>query len=132
MSRRETFFQASRFAIVGGACFAAGVLILYVLTDLGGLHYLLSMSVALVSGSFLGWILNRTWTFRSDAADTGMEFFRYLGVNIGAYIATLLLMGFLVSGLGVNYIVASVVIAFAMMFANFLIHRAWSFRRGDH
>jgi putative flippase GtrA len=121
-----------RFAIVGTFCFGAGIASLYVLTEYGQIHYLLSMAISLLIVNLIGWALNRVWTFESRTQDTKQEFARYLAVNVAGFGITLLLMAVLVSGFGMNYLIASMIVAALMMLANFIIHRNWSFRhRGN-
>ena len=117
-----------RFIFVGTFCFGVGIASLYMLTEYGRLHYLLSMTISLLIVNLIGWALNRVWTFESTARETKKEFARYLGVNIVGFGITLILMALFVSVLGINYLVASVIVAALMMLANFVVHRNWSFR----
>lgn len=112
---------------MGGACYCAGIVLLYLGTEKLGLHYLVSMAIALVLVNILGWLLNRRWTFLPSGSSPLTEFFRYFLANISGFFLTMLLMGILVSWLGVNYLLASALIALAMMFVNFFVHRYWSF-----
>lgn len=89
------------------------------------------MTISLLLVNFLGWALNRMWTFESTARDTKREFARYLAVNVLGFGITLSLMALMVSGLGINYLVASMLVAGLMMLTNFVIHRNWSFRHRD-
>lgn len=116
-----------RFAVVGTVCFLSGIASLYLLTDVVGLHYLISMSISLLIVSLLGWLLNRAWTFKSRSLQVKAEIGRYVAVNLAGYGATLVLMALLVSGLGIHYLGASVVVAILMMLVNYLAHKNWSF-----
>ena len=106
-----------------------GIGLLYLFTDGLGLHYLLSMVLALVVVNVIGWWLHRLWTFRSTSIGALRELGRYLSVNLSSAPLTLLLMAILTSLLHVQYLVAGVVVGAAMMFINFCIHRTWSFRQ---
>ena len=86
------------------------------------------MAISLLIVNLIGWALNRVWTFQSAARETKKEFARYLAVNIAGFGITLILMALLVSAFGMNYLVASVIVAALMMLANFAVHRSWSFR----
>ena len=102
-------------------------MLLYLGTEKLGLHYLVSMAIALVLVNVLGWLLNRRWTFSPSGGSPLAEFSRYFFANISGFFLTMLLMGILVSWLAMNYLLASALIALAMMFVNFVIHRYWSF-----
>lgn len=118
-----------RFAVVGTLCFAAGFVSLYLLTEIAGLHYLVSMCMSMVIVNLLGWLLNRVWTFKSRSIQVKAEFGRYFVVNLFGFGVTLALMALLVSGLGVHYLAASVVVAILVMLVNFVAHKNWSFRK---
>lgn len=121
--------EIRRFVIVGGTCFTLGLGLLYLLTDHVGLNYLVSMALALVVVNFVGWLLNRLWTFGSTSDDRSGEFGRYLLVNLGSAGVTMVLMALLVSGLHMHYLVASVAVSIAMMFLSYFVHKQWSFRK---
>lgn len=116
-----------RFSLVGAACYCAGIVFLYLGTEKLGLHYLVSMAIALVLVNILGWLLNRRWTFSPSGSSPLTEFCRYFVANISGFFLTMFLMAILVSWLGVNYLLASALIAAGMMFVNFFVHRYWSF-----
>lgn len=126
---RLPYRELFRFLITGALCFLVGIFLLYVLTDIARIHYLVSMSIALLVVNLLGWLLNRKWTFESKSANKKWEFARYIAVGLAGYGVTLLLMALLVSVFGINYLIASVIVALLMLLANFVTHRNWSFRR---
>lgn len=116
-----------RFLAVGALCFLVNGLVLYVGTDLAGLHYLVSMLISIFIANTLGWALNRRWTFGSTSQDCLAEYARYLVVNLSGFLFSLLLMALLVSGLGLHYLVASAAMALVLAAFNFIAHRGWSF-----
>ena len=120
-----------RFVLVGGTCFLANLVVLYVGTDVLGWHYLVSMAASIAVANSLGWLLNRGWTFRSTNVRRLPEFARYLAVNLAATVVSLALMALLVSGLGVHYLLASALLAAVFMVINFIAHRDWSFAPRD-
>ncbi|SHE95754.1 Putative flippase GtrA (transmembrane translocase of bactoprenol-linked glucose) [Microbulbifer donghaiensis] len=120
--------QFLKFLIVGGTCFITNILVLYIGTDLLGLHYLVSMLFSIATVNFIGWALNRHQTFKTKDADALPEFTRYILVNLTSMITSLCTMYLLVSTVGLHYIVASTVIAAGMTTINFYAHRQWSFK----
>lgn len=119
-----------RFLIVGGVCFCANLLVLYVGTGLLGLHYLVSMLISIVVANSLGWLLNRVWSFRSRDIARAAEYLRYLSVTFVSSAVSFVLMALLVGVFGVHYLLASGLIAAGMTILNFLAHRGWSFSGG--
>jgi putative flippase GtrA len=123
--------QFLRFGSIGFLCFLCGLALVFILTEWLRLHYLLSMAIALLVMNFVGWLLNRHWTFASRARRSWAEFARYLLVNAAGFVLTLLLLEMMVSWLGLNYLVASAFIAVLMAGLNFTAHRLWSLRGHD-
>jgi putative flippase GtrA len=121
-----------RFAVVGAACFFLGTGSLYLLTDLAGLNYLVSLTFSMVIVNALGWLLNRLWTFKSRSVHRTAEIRRYFAASLLGSGITFALMALLVSGLGINYIVASAFVAVLMMLVNFMMHKNWSFATLAH
>ncbi len=118
-----------RFLVVGGVCFTANLIVLYVGTDVLGLHYLVSMLLSILIANTLGWWLNRRWSFRSRARGLVAEYLRYFAVTLTSSFLSLILMAVLVSGLRLHYLAASSAIAVGLTLFNFLAHRGWSFAR---
>ena len=126
---KQKLLEFVRFLIVGGLCYLLGLALLYVFTEHLGLHYLVSLVIAMLILSTIGWAMNRSWAFRSTDPKWLAEAQRYVAANLSAWLITLALMALLVSGLGVNYLHASAVVAALMAIFNYLLHRHWSFRK---
>ncbi|WP_236200404.1 GtrA family protein [Pseudomonas pseudonitroreducens] len=118
-----------KFIMVGGLCFGINLATLYILTGVLGVHYLASMLASIVIANTTGWALNRRWTFSPSGLPATKEFLKYFSANMLLFLASMALMALLVSGLGINYLVASAVIAIGMTAVNFIIHRDWSFKK---
>lgn len=120
--------EGMRFLLIGGACFLLGLLLVYVFTDHLRLHYLLSLSLALLIVNVVGWLLNRSWTFNVAPRRSLPEFLRYLLVNLAGFLITLGAVHLLVSQFGMHYLWASAWVALGMTILNFFLHRHFSFR----
>lgn len=117
----------ARFVVVGGGCYLLGLALLYVGTGWLGLHYMVSMALALVLVNVAGWYVNRRWTFGAANSQPVFELGKYFLVNGTSFVATLGIMLVLVSGIGINYLVASALTAGLMLLFNFMAHRTWTF-----
>lgn len=122
--------EFTRFGFVGGLCFTLGLALLFFFTDIVGWHYMWSLVAALVIVNIIGWFLNRIWTFGSNCPQIKTEFARYLSVNSGGAAITMVLMGILVSGFGLHYLFAGVLVGAGMTLFNYVVHRRWSFKIG--
>lgn len=116
-----------RFVMVGGVCFVTNLLVLYVGTDMLGLHYLLSMLFSILVANTLGWFLNRRWTFSASGLQWWTEYGRYIGVGLSSTLVSLLLMVLAVTVIGIHYLLASALVAVLMLLVNFWAHGRWSF-----
>ncbi len=117
-----------RFGAVGGLCFAVGMIGVYALTEGLGWHYLLSTLLAMLGANVLGWLLNRSWTYRLRRRRSLAEFIRYATLNALAAALSLGLVALLVSGAGLHYLLACALVAVAMALLNFQLHGRWSLR----
>lgn len=122
-----------RFGLVGGLCFGAGMLGVWLLTEGLGWHYLVSTVLAMLGANVLGWLLNRSWTYELRQRRSLSEFVRYASVNLFAAALSLALLALLVSGAGLHYLAACALVALAMAALNFQLHGRWSLkaRRDD-
>ena len=121
-------FQMSRFILVGGLCYGCSLFIQWMLTNSAHLHYIFSYLIALGFTSILNWGLNRRFTFKSSDAQRAKEALRHQSVNLPAAFISLLLYALLVTGVGVNYLAANVMVAAIMTIFNFFIQRLFVFR----
>jgi putative flippase GtrA len=122
---------AARFAafvLVGGLCLAVNTLALWLLTSGLGIHYLLSTVIAFASITPLGFLLNKVLTFRTRREYARIELPRYFSAMAASFGANLALMYLLVSGLGMWYLAASILVAVVLVICNFLTSDRWSFR----
>lgn len=55
-----------KYAIVGSIATIVDFLVLYILTDHVGLHYLLSATLSFIMAAFVNYNMNRSWTFQSN------------------------------------------------------------------
>lgn len=120
------------YALVGGLCALLNLVLLWILTSVVGLHYLISTMIAFFMLTPVGFWLQKQLTFRTPRAAARMEWPRYAFTMASSFAANLTLMYILVSLLGLWYLAASVVVTVLLLFTNFLANYLWSFalRRG--
>lgn len=115
------------YAFVGGLCFTLNLAALWLLTDVLGVHYLLSTMIAFCTLTPLGFWLQKLLTFRTPRPAAGVEWPRYFVTMGSSFAANIALMYVLVSLLGVWYLAASVVVTLTLLVTNFLVNDRWSF-----
>ena len=116
-----------RYAFVGGVCMLLNVGVLWLLTSIAGLHYLVSTLISFFTLTPLGFLLQKVVTFRTPAPRAPVEWPRYFLTMGTSLAANLGLMYVLVSLLGVWYLAAAVLVSVSLLAANFLVNHYWSF-----
>jgi len=128
LRRRENWIELVKFGVVGGSGYLVNLAVYTALLKEAGLHY-----VAAATGSFLlaaGWNYwwNRTWTFRAQRGNFGIQGMRFFVVSATVYGANVGVLAALVSS-GLGKIVAQAIAIILVTPLNFLGNKLWSFRR---
>lgn len=118
-----------KYLISGGTAAVVDLGLLYLLTDVAGLWYLLSAVIAFVFSLLTSFLLHKFWTFRERSL-TRMKkqfiFFTALALfNLGLNVA---LMYVLVETFGVWYLIAQFFIIGGIALMNFVINKSITFR----
>ena len=116
------------YVAVGGVCALLNLAVLWLLTDILGIHYLLSNTISFFALTPVGFVLQKLMTFRTPRAHAGVEWPRYFATMGSSFAANLGLMYVLVSLLGLWYLAANVITTVLLLVANFLVNLRWSFR----
>ena len=115
------------YVMVGGACALLNLVVLWLLTSLLGLHYLVSTLISFFTVTPVGFWLQKIVTFRTPRSRAHIEWPRYFATMGSSLAANLVLMYILVSLAGLWYLTASVVVTVTLLTANFLLNDRWSF-----
>jgi putative flippase GtrA len=115
------------YAIVGGTCTMLNLAVLWLLTSVLGLHYLVSTMISFFTLTPVGFWLQKLVTFRTPRAAASVEWPRYFATMGSSFVANLALMYVLVSLLGLWYLAASLIVIVLLLATNFLLNDRWSF-----
>lgn len=116
------------YVAVGGGVTLLNLAVLWLLTSVLGVHYLISTMISFLTLTPLAFWLQKLVTFRTPRAAAGVEWPRYFATMGSSFAANLGLMYLLVSVLGIWYLAASVLVAVALLACNFVANDRWSFR----
>lgn len=118
--------QLARFCTVGMICLVLGLGVLAGLHDLGT-NYLIAYIASFVLGNLSGYLLNARFTFFAASVDRAAAA-RYLAVNTVLLCVSTAALKILVTGLGMWYFAAAVLIAAVNAPVSFIIQRLVTYR----
>lgn len=117
-----------RFFNVGLLCAGLNFSLLYCLTTLFNIHYLFSTFLSLIFVNFIGFYLNKYYTFKTHKNRFWRELWKYYSVTLSSFLWNLILMYIFVDILGIWYLHGSLTITVIFIIYNFLLHQYWSFK----
>jgi len=124
----QKYKQIIKYLIVGGTAALVDLVLLYILTDILGIWYLTSASLAFIVAFFVSFFLQKFWTFR----DTDKEkMYKQLGIYLAVALINLLinagLMYILVDGFKAWYILAQIIASGLIAIESYFIYNFFIF-----
>jgi len=118
-----------RFAGVGAIGTAGHYATLIALVHLAGAGAVPASSAGFLVGGIINYLLNYTFTFRSDRShvSTAPRFFL---IALGGFVLNGLMMSLLVNGIGLYYLLAQILTTGLILIWTFLANHYWTF--GGH
>jgi dolichol-phosphate mannosyltransferase len=119
-----------KFSVVGASGVFVNMGLLYVLTELASLHYLLSGIIAIETSIVTNFLLNNAWTWGDRRTDVFL--YRLLKYHVSAgltgILANWLLLLLLTEVFGMYYLISNIIGIGVGMTSNFLLNDLWTFR----
>ena len=100
--------QFSRYTFAGFLMLAANLILVWFFTRFFGVHYLFSCAIAFIAESFIGFYVNKRWTFRSSV-HFKKGYLRFLIIALYSLIAILFISYALIHYLAFHYVWARTV-----------------------
>ena len=128
MARCAPYWLYLRYLVAGGIAATTDIALLYVFTDLFGIWYLISATLAFLVAVVVSFVLQKFWTFRDKGTD-GMhrQAASYLGVQLTGIAANTIGMYLLVGVAGLWYILAQIIMGALIAIFNFVMYRNFIF-----
>ena len=126
MTRNE-ISQFVRFVTVGGSAVVLNVVLYALLVGLIRVPYLWATAIIFFIGNAYGFAANRSWTFSQSDRPLGRLALYYVTM-LASLGANLLSMVAIVDGLGIHYLVGSVLTSIWLAPLQYLAHRQLAFR----
>ena len=124
--------QGIKFAFVGAIGTFVNLSILYLLTDIFGILYLISETFAFAIALLNNYILNKVETFEEDIQEKVMgKGIKFAIICIIALFVNLTILFILVEYFGIFYLLAEIFAIFGAFLINFLGNRFWTFRHKE-
>lgn len=125
----KTWEQLFRYVFVGGAAFIVDFSILYVLTEYGGLDYLLSAALSFTMGLMVNYLLCRLWVFGTSLCrSAALEFGVFAAVGVVGLGLNELLLWLLTDRAGLWYMLSKAVAAVVVLAWNFWARKLTLYR----
>lgn len=118
----DRFWEVFRFLVVGGSCFVLEYVLLYTLTEYGGLNPLVSAPIAFTVSLVVNYILCVYVVFHAQH-QTGKQMVLFAATSIAGLFLNQLVMWFCIDLLGIWYMFAKVVASAIVMIWNYFTKR---------
>lgn len=120
----RTLREFMLYVVVGGICTLTDIAMLYMLTSVGGMHYLVSSSLSFTLGVVLNWILCRHFVFEFHRLQRqDKEFACYVLISIVGLVINVLLMWLFTNVLCTWYLYSKLMAAAITVFYNFFARK---------
>lgn len=110
-----------KYLVAGSLAFSADISILYLCTEMLGVHYLVSNLYGYCAGVLVAYVLNANWVFTERVyADRRKEFLLFNVIVITGLLISEIMMSLFVEIAGLGYLTAKVVSSGFVMVSNFV------------
>lgn len=116
-----------KYGAVGATGALVDFVLLFILTDGLGLHYLVSATTSFILSAWFNYVLNRNWTFRSNGQRRKQLPIFFIIATLGLFINNNI-MYFSVEKMGLHYLLAKVIATAVVTFWNFFGNKYLTFR----
>ena len=128
---RKLLEQIVRFGVVGVIAFVVDYAVLLLLTEVVGIHYLISSAVAFVVSVAVNYVLSVAFVFETDKSRSkGQEFVLFAVMSVGGLGINQLMMWLLSDGLVIPYQLSKLLATAVVMVYNFITRKLFLERKG--
>lgn len=118
-----------KFLFIGGFCAVLTLVLMYLLTSIFLINYLISAIITILITNYIGFFLNKVFTFQTDKKLFWRELWKYYGVMLSSNMINLCIIYTLVDIIRIWYLYANMVSIVALTPVNYLLHKYWSFKK---
>jgi len=128
--KKEGLNQFIKFALVGVINTLVNLAVLYILTDIFGIYYLISAIFAFLIAVTNSFILNKLWTFKESISyKTSSRYIKFVLISVIALVINLIILYILVEYYAIWYIYAQIIGVCSNLIINFFGNKLWTFKK---
>ena len=130
LKQKRTIKQYPKFFIAGVIGIVINLFILYTLTELFSVYYLISAIIAAFISATCNFMINKTWTFKEDIEEKFWQKYLKFGIVwITVISISLGILYLLTEYLHLYYLVSQIIALTVVGFISFLAHKIWVFEK---
>ena len=115
--------QILRFGVVGGLAFIIDYIVLYVLTDIFHIYYLISSCISFTVSVIFNYILSIKWVFDVNKKQGLKEFILFIILSVIGLIINEIIMYLMVDIMNIHYMISKLFSTGVVMVYNFITRK---------
>lgn len=120
---KKLLSQIIKFGLVGFLCFFIDYGIMVFLTEVAGVHYLLSSGISFTVSVIVNYVLSLTYVFETKQKNRVKEFIIFVVLSVIGLGINQVLMWFCVDILGIFYMISKIWATAVVMVYNFITRK---------
>lgn len=120
---KKLLAQIIKFGLVGFLCFFIDYGIMVFLTEVDGVHYLLSSGISFTVSVIVNYVLSLTYVFETEQKNRVKEFIIFVVLSVIGLGINQVLMWFCVDILGIFYMISKIGATAVVMVYNFITRK---------
>lgn len=124
--------QLFRYGFVGGVAFLVDYGTMILLTEVFGLHYMLSATISFILGLITNYLLSTSWVFnKRKVSNLWAEFLIFAVIGIIGLGLNSLILYLCTERIGIHYTISKIIATIIVFFWNFLARKVILFNKSN-
>ena len=116
------------YVLIGGIATVVDMGILFLLTSVAGVYYLISSAISYLFGMITNYSLNKTYNFKNKIKKVMMQFGVFASVALVGLVINQIVLYVLVDFFNMHYLLAKIISVAIVMFYSFIGHDRITFK----
>lgn len=129
---RPSYKRFLKYAIVGGSTFAFDLALLWIMTEVFLIPYLVSTALAFIVAVSINYFVSRKYVFKGTSRKIHHGYMYFILIAGGGALAVTGAVALLVTTLALHYLVARVLVACIVGIGNYLFNLHFNFKVVGH